>query len=142
MPRIVDGDNLLGSWPGRKRSDAERRSLARELDRLAARERRRIVVAFDGDSPTPYPAGSDVFFSGRGKRADECILEFLKHQEDRAGWTLVTSDRRLGDQARWLGCRVERCDQFRRRLTAEPEEKPGRDEDIGYWLGVFEKDES
>ena len=48
MPILVDGDNLLGTWPGRRRSDAERRALAFELGRLAARLRRRVVVVFDG----------------------------------------------------------------------------------------------
>ena len=41
MPRIVDGDNLLGTWPGRKRSDSDRRQLARDVGRWSHRERRR-----------------------------------------------------------------------------------------------------
>ncbi len=141
MPRIVDGDNLLGTWPDRKRSDAERRSLVHELGRFAARERRRVVLVFDGESPTPYPPGSDVIFSGAGKSADEVILSFLRKQEDRAGWTVVTSDRRLGDQSRWLGAKVERCDQFRRRLAEiGEEEKPRRSEDLDEWLRIFGAD--
>jgi hypothetical protein len=140
MPRIVDGDNLLGSWPGRKRSTAERRALAREVGRLVATERRRIVLVFDGEPATPDPPGSDVLFSGAGRRADELILSFLRRQEDRAGWTLVTNDRSLGDQARWLGAKVERCDIFRRRLpAAKGDEKPQGDDDLPYWLELFEK---
>lgn len=138
MPRIVDGDNLLGAWPGRKRSDAERRLLVHEAGRRAAQERRRIVLVFDGCSPTPYPPGSDVLFSGAGKEADDVILSFLRRQEDRAGWTVVTNDRRLADQSRWLGARIERCDLFRAWLgQTASEEKPGRPDDVDYWLGVF-----
>jgi len=141
MPRIVDGDNLLGTWPERKRSDAERRSLVREVGRLAARERRRIVLVFDGESPVPYPPGSDVIFAGGGKSADDVILAYLRKQEDRAGWTVVTSDRRLGDQSRWLGAKVERCDLFRRRL-ADPkgDDKPLAAEDVAEWLRIFGDD--
>ena len=138
MPRIVDGDNLLGTWPGRRRSDAERRALEREVGRLAARERRRIVLVFDGESPLPSPPASDVLFSGKGRSADDVILSFLKQQTDRAGWTVVTSDRVLADQCRWLGAKVERCDRFRPRLlTADGEEKPARAGDVDYWLDVF-----
>jgi len=141
MPRIVDGDNLLGTWPHRRRSDAERQSLVREIGRFAARERRRVVLVFDGASPIPYPAGSDVIFSGGGKAADDVILSFLRKQEDRAGWTVVTSDRSLGDQCRWLGAKVERSDEFRRRLGATHEdEKPRRTEDVDDWLRIFGDD--
>src|SRR5512143_2627956 len=100
MPHLVDGDNLLGTWPGRKRSDAERRSLVGEIGRLAARERRRIVLVFDGTSPVPYPPGSDVHFAGGGRRADDVVLALLRAERDRAGWTVVTNDKRLGDQSR------------------------------------------
>ena len=43
MPLLVDGDNLLGTWPDRGRSDAERRALAMQLGRLAARQRRQVL---------------------------------------------------------------------------------------------------
>ena len=46
----MDGDNLLGTWRDRRRTDAERRALAGEIGRLARRERRRFVVVFDGYS--------------------------------------------------------------------------------------------
>ena len=66
MPFLVDGDNLLGTWPGRRRSDAERRQLAMELGRMAARERRRIVTIFDGPPQPATSYGTDVHFSGPG----------------------------------------------------------------------------
>jgi hypothetical protein len=138
MPYLVDGDNLLGTWPDRKRSDADRRSLAFELGRFATRWRRRIVVVFDGTEPPGGRLGADVHFSGRGRTADDVILDYLRGVGDRRGWIVVTSDRSLGDQCRYLEARIERCDRFRKRLT-EPagDEKPVREADVEYWLEQF-----
>jgi hypothetical protein len=137
MPRIVDGDNLLGNWPGRKRSDAERRSLAHDVDRLRRREQRRIVLVFDGVAP-PVPLGRDVLFSGPGRTADDVILDLLREEDDPKGWRVVTEDRSLADQCRWLGARIEKCAVFRGRLAGSGDaEKPERVEDVDYWLRVF-----
>jgi len=141
MPFLVDGDNLLGTWPTRRRSDAERRRLAFQLDRFAARLRRRVLVIFDGSEPPGSHLGPNVRFAGPGSTADELMLAFLREQPDRRGWTVVTSDRSLGDQCRYLQARVERSDLFRRRLVADsPDEKPTREEDVDYWLREFGED--
>ena len=141
MPRIVDGDNLLGGWPGRKRSDGDRRGLAHEIARLARRERWRMVVVFDGVHPPVRSLGSDVYYSGHGRSADELILDILRREQDRRGWVVVTDDRSLADQCRHLGARVEGCRRFRQRLAVgEDGEKPNRVEDLDYWMKVF-KDE-
>ena len=137
MPFLVDGDNLLGTW-GRKRSDAERRTVALQLGRFGNRENKRIVTIFDGRSPGTPAFGANVHFAGSTRSADDLILSILREQGDRRGWTVVTSDRSLGDQCRWLGARVERCDIFRRRLqSVDAEQKPEREEDIDYWLEQF-----
>jgi predicted RNA-binding protein with PIN domain len=141
MPFLVDGDNLLGTWPGRRRSDAERRRLAFEIDRFAARERRRLVVVFDGGAPPGVALGPDVHFAGASRTADDTILDLLRREDDRRGWVVVTSDRSLGDQCRYMGARIERCDRFRRRLAAErADEKPEREDDVAYWLEQFGDD--
>lgn len=138
MPRIVDGDNLLGSWPGRSRAEEEKRALARQIDRLVRREGKRIVVAFDGASPSGLELGPDVVYSGGGRSADAAILALLRAERDPRGWVLVTGDRALADRARWLGASVESPAAFRARLeTVEGEEKPGTAVDVAYWLEVF-----
>jgi hypothetical protein len=138
MPVIVDGDNLLGSWPGRTRSDAERRALSLEIARLARRVGRSIHIVYDGPPSPPPGLGPDVLFSGSGRSADDLIVDHLRRQQDRRGWIVVTNDRSLGDHCRWLGSRVERCDVFRKRLTATEEaEKPTGREEIDYWLDIF-----
>jgi predicted RNA-binding protein with PIN domain len=116
MAYLVDGDNLLGTWPDRRRTDAERRALADELARLARHERRRCVVVFDGYAETTPPEDVDVVFAGRSRSADDAILERLRHESAPGDWTVVTADRSLGDRCRHLGATVVRSDRFRRRL--------------------------
>ena len=141
MPFLVDGDNLLGTWPGRRRSDAERRDLAMELGRLAHRWRRRVLIVFDGQPPPAPSFGSNVTFAGGARTADDVILQMLREQTDRRGWIVITSDRSLGDQCRYLEARVERCDRFRRRMSRDPAtEKPDPGEDLDYWLEQFGED--
>lgn len=138
MPVLVDGDNLLGTWPGRSRSDAEKRDLARTLARLAREEGRRIIVVFDGADTPVLPGGPDILHAGAGRRADDVILERLRRETDRRGWTVVTNDRSLADQCRWLEARLERCERFRRRLQGREEGgKPTGETEVDYWLGVF-----
>ena len=140
MPYLVDGDNLLGTWRGRSRSDAERRRLAFELDRFARRSGREVLLVFDGVPAPGLELGPGVRFSGR-QSADAVILERLRSSPEPQGWMVVTSDRSLGDRCRWLGARVERSDLFRRRLAQSTGgEKPEREDDLEHWLSVFEGD--
>jgi predicted RNA-binding protein with PIN domain len=138
VPRVIDGDNLLGTWPGRSRSDADKRALVREVDRLTRREKRRIVVVFDGSAPPGVSYGADVLFSGPGRKADAVILELLRGESDRRGWTVITNDRSLADQCRYVGARVEAAKTFRERLSSDGAgEKPETPGDIDYWLSEF-----
>ena len=119
MPRVIDGDNLLGTWPGRSRSDADKRALVRQVDLLMRREMRRAVVVFDGSPPPGVSYGRDVLFSGKGRKADAVILELLRGESDTKGWTVVTNDRSLADQCRFLGAHVEAARVFRERLLLD-----------------------
>ncbi len=143
MPHVIDGDNLLGTWPGRSRGDADKRALAREVDGLRREEKRRVVLVFDGSPPPGVSYGPDVLFSGKGRKADAVILELLRQEIDKKGWTVVTNDRSLADQCRWLGARVEAARAFRDRLQRETVgEKPEPADDLNYWLETFGGDDS
>jgi len=142
VPRVIDGDNLLGTWPGRSRGDADKRALARDVDALRRDDKRRIVVVFDGSPPPGVSYGPDVLFSGKGRTADAVILELLRQQNDKRGWTVVTNDRSLADQSRWLGARVEGARDFRLRLSRDTaDEKPETADDLTYWLEQFARDD-
>ena len=141
MPLLVDGDNLLGTWPGRSRSEADKRALAHALGRLARRLGRRVVVVFDGTAPESPASGTETLYAGPRRRADDVILDRLGRESEKRGWTVVTNDRSLADRCRWLGARVERCEAFRARLEDEPAtEKPAADDDRAYWSRVFSDD--
>lgn len=141
MPYLVDGDNLLGTWPGRRRDDEARRVLAFELARLSRRIGKRVVVLFDGADPEGMSLGPDVSFSGPGRSADDRILGLLRREADPRGWTVVTSDRSLADRCRHLGSRTERSDRFRKRLcSVAGREKPEREDDVTFWLETFGED--
>ena len=143
MPRVIDGDNLLGTWPGRSRGDADKRALAREVDRFRRNEKRRAVLVFDGSPPPGVSYGADVLFSGAGRKADTVILELLRHENDKRGWTVVTNDRSLADQCRFMGARVEGTHGFRQRLQRDPSaEKPDAPDDLSYWLEQFGGDDN
>ena len=136
MPFLIDGDNLLGTWPGRARNDGERRALAAQVARALAG--RRAIVVFDGTARDAPGFPGEVRFSGAGKSADDLILRLLESADERGAWVVVTSDRSLGDRCRHLGARIERCDRFRPRLVArERDEKPDRVEDLDAWLSEF-----
>lgn len=137
MPRVIDGDNLLGTWPGRGRGDDDKRALVREVDALMRRERRRIVIVFDGSPPAGLSHGPDVLYAGR-KSADAVILELLRAEREPRGWTVVTNDRSLADRCRHLGARVEGSRPFRERLSGGAgKEKPEDASDLAYWLNQF-----
>ena len=134
MPVLVDGNNLLGA----RRSDGSRRGLSGEISRLATRERRRIVLVFDGALPPHRFPSVDTHFSGPGKSADAWILDFLGRQDRVREWTVITDDRSLGDRCRHLGARVERCRPFRERLTTRHEgEKPSGPVNVKEWEDYF-----
>ena len=138
MPILIDGDNLLGTWRGRDRGAGAKRHLSFELARYARQARRRCLTVFDGVAPSGLGFGGETRFSGRGRSADEWILDFLRAEAEPQGWRVITSDRSLGDRCRHLRAQVERSDLFRKRLRAEPaDEKPEPGADMDYWLEQF-----
>jgi len=137
MPRLIDGDNLLGTWPGRRRSDADKRMLAREIDALRRREKRRVVLVFDGSPPPGVSYGADVLFSGPGRKADALIVEILRGESDPRGWTVITNDRSLADQCRFVGAHISPVKAFREQLRPDASAEKPDQPDVDYWLSQF-----
>ena len=87
-----------------------------------------------------------IVFS-EAKSADDLILRFLEGSKTPRDFTVVTSDKSLGDKARHRGGRVEKAHEFARRLdrpskaTGPRSDKPAPREtsaQINAWLAVFD----
>ena len=109
------------------------------------------TIVFDG----PAPAGTQAQRSGHrtrvlfgeGRAADDLILRFLADAKAPRDFTVVTSDKSLGDKSRHRGALVEKAHEFSRRLDrAAPKEAGPREKDtprespeeIDAWLAVFD----
>ena len=120
---LVDGMNLIGSRPDRWWNDPDRavRRLIQQLDRYAATTGEAVTVVFDRQPPDVPPGthGAVVvaFASRRGRdAADHEIVQMLADDPSPDAVRVVTSDRRLVEQARQLGAEVRSSGWFRRRL--------------------------
>jgi hypothetical protein len=86
-----------------------------------------------------------VLYSG-SRSADDVILGLVAGSKSPSDFTVVTSDKSLGDKSRHRGASVEKAHEFSRRLdrraegSAGPSEKPSREsrDEIDAWLAVFD----
>jgi predicted RNA-binding protein with PIN domain len=150
MPFLIDGNNLLGLRPEvLAKEPGIRRRLVGQLSAFARAKRTSVVVVFDGE-PDEDGLRSDmtlggvrVIFSGRVSDADGRILKILDEVRDPAGYTLVTSDRVLGDRARQRRARCVTSLKFRRSLEdlapAGGDDAPLSADQIADWESWFEQ---
>ena len=130
---------------------ADRQACARMISDFCRSKGARATIVFDGAavSGPGAPATSsrtNVVFSG-ARSADETILRLVEGSAAPREFTVVTSDKSLGDKARHRGATVERTHEFARRLVrparnpAERADKPAAREsaaEIDAWLAVFD----
>lgn len=153
MPYLVDGNNLLGLRPEvLAKEPGIRRRLVTQLGAFARAKKTTVVVVFDGDPDEDglradmTLGGVRVIFSGRTSDADGRILRILDDAKDPAGFTLVTSDRALGDRARHRRARCVTSLKFRRTLdelgAAGGEDAPLSADQIADWESWFQGHET
>jgi len=146
---IVDGHNLIGRTPGLslEREEEGREALLRRVAGAVGSGGRPVVVVFDGNRPGSAKesrfGGVRVVFSPHGRAADDEILRRLGECPPGSA-TVVTSDRRLAEQARGRGARVETCEAFLQRLSrgsparGVPAPEPTLPaEEVEAWLEAF-----
>ncbi|HQZ15732.1 MAG TPA: NYN domain-containing protein [Vicinamibacteria bacterium] len=151
MPYLVDGNNLAHALGLSIGGLADREACARVIASFCRSQGARATVVFDGQAPDGAKARTEthrvrILFSG-GRSADEVILGLVGDSKAPRDFTVVTSDKSLGDKARHRGASVERAHEFSRRLERrgtqgpQPSEKPsGREssDEIDAWLAVFD----
>lgn len=149
MPYLVDGNNLAHVLGLAKGSLADRDACARVVSDFCAARGAQATVVFDGPRPAiggaPHRPRVRVEFS-EDRSADEVILRKLEGSKTPRDFTVVTSDKSLGDRARHRGAAIERCHEFARRLSRpgppgrggeKPDRTPSPNE-VDAWLAVFD----
>lgn len=124
MAYLIDGNNLLGKVaPYELRSKDGRSFLAARLLAFQKVTRTRIHLVFDGGSEPDTTSERlsekvTVYFPGRGRSADDLILEMLAGLTDKRRFFLVSSDSRLREAARKAGVTSVRSEDFARELSS------------------------
>ena len=151
MPYLVDGNNLAHALGLSNAGLADRESCGRAVASFCRSQGAQATVVFDGPAPegartaTKTHRVSIVFSESRS--ADDVILRLLADSKTPRDFTVVTSDKSLGDKARHRGALVERAHEFSRRLDRQakksgpsPEKPAVREtrEQIDAWLAVFD----
>jgi hypothetical protein len=105
---IVDGYNVSKTgFPELPLAD-QRERLVRQLTALAARTSVEITVVFDGAAVTttrPFARGVRVLFSAPGVQADDVIADLVRAEPVGRPVVVVSSDRRVADEAVHGGAR-------------------------------------
>ena len=151
MPWLIDAANLGGALGGAAGARNTEGILATLLP--WARERRQVVVVFDGPEPSNFArhlGGVEIVWSGT-RSADEVIQKRLGAAGKLAkSWTVITNDRTLARHCRDFGAKVEPASIFAKR-TNQPKakskaarsanaaaDKPAPNaSDIAHWREVF-----
>jgi len=150
MPILIDGHNLIGRMPVLSLADPDdERQLVTLLLAYRARTKKAVTVVFDPGEVFALPetrkiGGVEVVFAPHGSSADKVIAGRVRRSHDRAGITVVTSDRELADQARSDGARVKSAEDFAAELDALNEDGAERHDtplsaaELEKWLALFE----
>jgi uncharacterized protein YaiI (UPF0178 family) len=123
MRWMVDAMNVIGSRPDGwwKDRHAAMVGLVDQLERFAAATGDDVTVVFE--RPPRPPIVSPVVEIAHAPRprpnaADDEIVRRLREDPDPEGIRVVTSDRALADQARFLNATVEPAEAFRRQIES------------------------
>ena len=151
MPYLVDGNNLAHVLGLSQGGLADRDACSRIVAEFCRERGAQATIVFDGPAPAGGQGGRQghrirIQFS-ESRSADEVILKILGDSKAPSDFTVVTSDKSLGDKARHRGATVERAHEFSRRLAPRPKSSaPGSDkprqsetpEAVDAWLAVFD----
>jgi predicted RNA-binding protein with PIN domain len=153
MPTLIDGHNLIGKLPEIDLADPDDEAkLVLKLRTYCARTGKKVTVVFDhglpgGKSHELSGGGVDVRFASVGRTADGVLRERIRRSRNPRNLTVITSDRRIIQDAEARRARVMRSEEFAELISRapaqddeRPDEKPDgkpSDGEVGYWLKRF-----
>lgn len=151
MPYLVDGNNLAHALGLSVGTLADRESCARVVSDFCRSRGASATLVFDGPAEggglaAGQPHRVRILYS-EARSADDLILRLLADSKTPRDFTVVTSDKSLGDRARHRGASLEKAHEFAKRLarpsgkTSPGEAKPAlreTPEQIEAWLAVFD----
>lgn len=151
MPYLVDGNNLAHALGLSIGGLADRETCTRLVASFCRSRGAQATVVFDGRPPEGARDSTrthrvSVVYSGT-RSADDVILGLIADSKSPGDFTVVTSDKSLGDKSRHRGASVEKAHEFSKRLDRKgpgsppPSEKPSSrqsPEEIDAWLAVFD----
>jgi len=148
MPILIDGHNLIPQLGLSLRSIDDEMQLVERLQVFCRSSRQPVEVYFDG-----APAGQartrkhglvTAHFVRKGATADSAISARLQALGRAArNWKVVSSDRRVQNEARALGAGVITSADFARQVASArmPEPDPGQkglpEDEVEEWLNLF-----
>jgi len=150
MPILIDGHNLIGRMLVLSLADPDdERQLVTLLLAYRRRTRKAVTVVFDPGGVFAFGearkhGGVEVVFAPHGSSADQVIVRRVRRSRDRAGITVVTSDRELAEQAHSYGARVRSAEDFAAEMSAlagdgvEGRDTPLSTAELEAWLALFE----
>lgn len=141
---LIDGNNLCGAARDRRLGMAtEPREMISRVTAFAEARRTVLTIVFDGAGGLRGTGRVRVIHSGRGRSADDRIVELVRSCSRPRDITLISSDRELRSRVRALGARVMGCAEFAARLKAAALRSPDDSEakpspgDIEDWERYF-----
>ncbi|MGQ9888288.1 MAG: NYN domain-containing protein [Aggregatilineales bacterium] len=157
MPYLIDGHNVIGQMPDISLDDPNDEALlVQKLIAFNARTRQKCVVVFDHGVPGGLSRMStkqvQVVFAPLRSSADLVMIERIGRAEDKASWTVVSSDRNVLDAARRNKMTVMRSADFvallhSPQLAAAPADLDAGEaadvqmspDDVAAWLAFFNR---
>ena len=150
MPYLVDGHNLIPKVGLRLDSFDDEMELVSILQEFSRLHRRQVEVYFDGapaDQAGTRSLGTvKVHFVCAGTTADAAIARRLKKMGRSAkNWTVVSSDRQVQTNARFVHAEVLSSEEFARLLQQTPRGETGKpaadrkvsSTEVEEWLKIF-----
>lgn len=122
MRYIIDGYNMIRKIDVLRAHDAQslekgRQALIIQLSSFRMKSKAEITVVFDGQkSSLSSQSGITVRFSNLPNKADEMIKKLVDQNKKAPETTVVSSDNEVMWYAKGCGCKVERSEDFYKKI--------------------------